>query len=415
MWHYIRAAIIVALLLPAMHVAAQENTQAQINVYGLKIDGRNVEVLFRVVDPVSERDLQGLDSREFEIFEDGTPVLSRFELDEVSSSADKPTLTVDLAASGVAPVNGSKPVELSVVGSTIGIVYDASTLINAPGDSTNYVEQGRTLIEAFLEAGRPVASANPENIGLFLPLSVPAVEGESIRPAELAEFSQDRNAAINVLRQMAPRESKTNVFDTIAVAVRDTAETAARRGTDAYVLVVTDGGDSASAGSFDALIDEANQRGVRLLVLGMGPADRLAANAATLTTLAERTGGAYLGNPPVKDVQSFYNDAVAVTGQSAYLLQYETTLLDDGEEHFLTIEVDGVASGRSEAIPLFVDIGSGSTVSIELGPVLQSYAMRAVPAAILLSLVLTFVMVMLRKVGGTRGTGGSLSGGVTRR
>jgi len=407
--------MIIALLLPALHVAAQENTQAQIDVYGLKIDGRKVEVLFRVVDPVSERDLQGLDSRAFLIQEDGTPLLSRFDLEEVSSSADAPALTVDLAASGAAPVNGSKSVELSVVGSTIGIVYDASTLINAAGDSTNYVEQGRTLIEAFLEAGRPVAPANPENIGLFLPLSVPTVEGEAIRPAELADFSQDRNAAINVLRQMAPRESKTNVFDTIAVAVRSTAEAAARRGTDAYVLVVSDGGDSASAGSFDALINEANQRGVRLLVLGIGPADRLAGNAATLTTLAERTGGAYLGNPAVKDVQKFYNNAVTVTGQSAYLLHYETALLDDGEEHFLTIEVDGVASGRSNKIPLFVDIGSGNTVSIELGPVLQSYAMRAVPSAILLSLVLTLLMVMLRKVGVGGRTGGSLSGGITRR
>ncbi|NTV62844.1 MAG: VWA domain-containing protein [Oscillochloris sp.] len=405
--------LMLALCTPVL-AAAQGGSQAQIDPYALKFDGRTVEVLFRVVDRTTNRDIQGITNRDLNLLEDDTAISGAVELSESKTDAANPLLHVAIQASpnGAAPVAGSKPVDLSVVGATIGIVFDASTLTNVAGDPTDYVARGRQLLVSFLDAGRTTAAANPEAIGLFLPLSVPAVSGEQIRPADLPGFGQDRNAVINVLNRMSPRTGKTNVFDTLSVAVGATADAAAQRGTDAYVLVVTDGGDSTSMGSYDALVAEALERKVRLLILGVGPQKRLAANASALTTLATKTGGAYLGNPEPTAIQDFYLTNVGVTGQSAYTLRYTSSLIEDGKSHHLVIQLTGPTSGSSEPIPL--GITSGQSKAHDLSQALRTYALWAIPMAIVLSLVLTGLLALLQRSGGG-GRSSSLGGGITRR
>lgn len=403
-------AIALAIALLPLVASAQGPASATIETFGLQISGRTVDVLFRVTDRTSGRDLQGLQTADFTLLEDGAPVASPIEIREERSDPAQ-SRVVDL---GPSAVTGSTAVSLGVVGATIGVVYDASLLTNAPGDPVNYVERGRLLIEAILEAGRPVAPANPESIGLFFPLSVPAVAGEQIRPAALPGFVQDRNAVINTLRQQAPRSGKTNVFDTLSVAVRATAEEAARRGTDSYVVLITDGGDSASLGSYDAVVADAAARGVRLLILGVGPDARLAGNAPALVTLAEKTGGAYASNPDPGAAQGLYRERVQVTGQSAYIVRYTTSLLDDGKPHQLVIQVRGPAEGQSAPIPVALGVapqlGDGT---LALGPAVQGYALRAIPIAIIASLVLSFLLVFVRRLAGDRSR--SISGGITRR
>jgi len=404
------AILAIGLALLPLGVFAQGIPRANVESYGLRITGRTVEVLFRVTDRASGRDIRGLQASDITLLEDGAPLAAASELLEEQSDPAQ-SRVVDLGPSAVA---GSAPVNLSVVGGTIGIVYDSSLLTNAPGDPTNYVERGRVLIEALLEAGRPVAQDNPEALGLFFPLSVPGVPSETIRPQALPGFVQDRNAAINLLRQQAPRAGKTNVLDTLAVAVRATAEEAGRRGTDAYVLLVTDGGDSASVGSYDALVADASALGVKLLIVGVGPEGRLAGNAPALTTLAEKTGGAYVGNPEPVAVQQLYRSLVQVTGQSAYIVRYSTALLDDGKSHQLIMQVRGPAEGQSAPIPIApgggAPLASGTLV---LGPALQGYALRAIPIAIIASLLLSLVIVMGQRLLGKRSR--SISGGITRR
>ena len=245
------ATLVLTLLIPTL-VAAQGASQAKIDTYGLKIDGRTVEVLFRITDSATSRAIQGLQSRDIKLLEDGAPIAAQVKLTESHTDAVNPvgtTVALQPSANGAVPVDGSKPIDLSVIGATIGIVYDASKLTNIARDPVDYVVRGRELLVSFLEAGRPIAEKNPEAIGIFLPLSVPAVSGEQLRPEALPDFGQDRNAVINVLNQQQPRAGKTNLFDTLSLAVSATADAAATRGTDAYVLVVTDGGDSASVGS----------------------------------------------------------------------------------------------------------------------------------------------------------------------
>ncbi|PDW01822.1 VWA domain-containing protein [Candidatus Viridilinea mediisalina] len=404
----------LALLLPSL-AFAQTIPQAQIDTYGLRIDGRTVEVLFRVTDRATGRDVQGLQSRDIRLLENNVLINASVDLVEAHTDAANPMRTVDMPAvpSGALPVSGSQPVELNVVGATIGIVFDASLLTNVAGDPTDYVARGRGLITDFLEAGRPIAPSNPEQIGLFIPLSVPTVAGEQIRPSELPNFVQDRNAVINTLNQMAPRSGKTNVLDTIAIAVAATADAATQRGADAYLLVVTDGGDVASVGSIDALVAEATARQVKLLVVGVGPQERIATNAAMLTTLASRTNGAYIGNPTSDELKDFYRNHVSIVGQSAYLLRYTTDILDDGQTHNLAIRVDGSASGESPPIPLLVNVNVGDvTGSMDLGPVLQAYAIRAIPLVIICSLIITALLAVSNKV--SKGRSSSLSGGITR-
>lgn len=412
---YLMVAALAGVLLMPMLVHAQDGPQANINTYGLKFDERTIEVLFRVADPKSGRDIQGIQPRDVKLLEDNVPLAAQIELVETQADATNPARIVGLedSPSGAKPVEGSKPVDLGVVGATIGIVYDASQLTNVAGDSTDYVARGRDLIMAFLEAGRPIAPKNPEAIGLFLPLSVPAVGGEQIRSDNLPSFGQDRNAVINTLNQLQPRAGKTNLFDTISVAVGATADAAAQRGTEAYLLVVTDGGDSTSVGSYDALVTEATAREVKLIILGVGPQQRIATNAAALTTLAAKTEGAYEGNPDIATVQNIYQATVNVVGQSAYLLRYTTDLVDDGKPHNLIIRIEGLANGESAPIPIDPSNGGGSTIAFQLGPILQSYALRAVPLTIVLSLILTGLLVFFGRLG--KGPSNSLSGGMTRR
>lgn len=409
------AALTLALLVPVL-VAAQGVPQAKIDTYGLKIDGRNVEVLFRVTDRVTARDLQNLQPSDLKLVEDGAPIASQAKLTPFRTDAANPVNTVELkpSANGAAPVKGSKPVALSVVGATIGLVYDASKLTNVARDPIDYVGRGRELLVEFLNAGRPIAASNPESLGLFLPLSVPAINGEQIRPESLPDFGQDRNAVINGLNQLQPRPGKTNIFDTLSVAVSATADAAASRGTDAYVLVVTDGGDSTSVGSYDALVADALARKVKLLIFGVGPQKRLATNAAALTTLAAKTGGAYVGNPDNAAAKDFYLANVSVTGQSAYILSYTTDLIDDGAPHNLVIRVDGSATGESDAIPVEPGAATGAASGpLDLGTALRGYAMRAIPLAIVVSIALTGLLVLLRRM--SDGPSSSLSGGITRR
>lgn len=402
----------LALLAPGL-AAAQGVPQAQIDTYGLRIDGRTVEVLFRVTDRATGRDLQGLQPRDLRLLEDNAPIAPQLDLVEASTDAANPFRSVDLpvAPSGASPVQGSRPVELNVVGATIGIVFDASMLTNVTGDPTDYVGRGRELIVDFLEAGRPIAPSNPEQLSLFLPLSVPTISGEQLRPASLPDFVQDRNAVINTLNQMPPRSGKTNLFDTISVAVGATAAAAALRGADAYLLVVTDGGDSASVGSFDALVAEASARKVKLLIVGVGPQQRLAGNTALLTTMAIKTNGAYIGNPSADELKTFYRNYVSIVGQSAYTLRYTTDLIDDGKPHSLTIRVEGPASGESQAVPLFIN-NSLAPEQLDLRPVLQSYAMRAIPLLIVCSLALSALLIFMGRI--SKGRSSSLSGGITR-
>ncbi len=409
------AAVALALLTGASATLAQGVPQATVTTYAMKIDGQHIEVLFRVADRASGRDIQNLKPADVTLSEDGAAVAGRADLHEERADNAQPTRLIALDdPSGATLIKGSTPVTLTVAGATIGVVYDVSTLTNTASDKTNYIERGRMLIEALLEAGRTQAPENPEAIGLFFPLSVPAVSGQEIRPKDLAGFVQDRNAVINALRQQAPRTTKTNVFDTLAVAIGMTADEASHRGTDAYVLLVTDGGDSASVGSYDALVSAATSRGVKLLILGVGPQKRLAANAAALTTLAGRSGGAFLPNPDAGAVQNLYRSSVVPTGQSAYVVSYTTTLIDDDKPHSLVIQVSGTAAGQSDHLPIARNgmIGSQSA-SLPIGPALQGYAIRAVPVAIFLSLLFSGLLILIQRISDDRSK--LISGGNTRR
>jgi hypothetical protein len=406
MRYYCISVLICTLALWPLSALAQGAPTVDVETYGLRISERTIEVLFKVTERGSGRDLQGLRPADLVVLENGTPVNSSVELREEASDANGER-TIDLGADAV---SGSQALNVSAVGATIGIVYDASTLLNAAGDPVNYLENGRMAIEAFLEAGRATAPRNPESIGLFIPLSVPAISGETLRPAELPEFVQDRNAVINTLRVQQPRSGRTNIFDTLAVALRATAEAAAARGTNAYVVLVTDGGDSASVGSYDALVNDAAALGVTLIIFGVGPEQRLANNAAALTTLASKTGGVYVGNPNPGAVQEVYRNHVEVTGQSAYVLRYTTDLLDDGKDHQLVIQVRGVGNGQSLPLPIRIRIGDPDPV--ELSGALQNYLIRAVPIVVLCSLILSLALVAFQRFSTFSG---SISSGMTRR
>lgn len=405
------AALALGLALGVTPVTAQQPAY-RVDVYALKADGRTIRVLFRVADPATGRDIAQLQPRDLRLREDGALITPELTLNQHTVEPSAGSFAVDLAAlGGTAPAGN--PVVLKAVGATIGIVHDSSIVTNRAADPVDYVARGQELIVAFLEAGRAAAPDDPEALGLYVPLSVPAVPGEVLSPTALALFGQDRNAVINVVRQQPPRARKTNLFDSIRVAVGATAVAARQRGSEAYLLLVTDGADVASSGSYDALLEAATSSGVRLLILGVGPEAAVARGEAALKTMAESTGGAYLARPEPAQVQELYRATVIPTLQTAYTLTYRTDLLDDGAPHYLTVGLAGDAATESTPIPLPHFTGDADGELRPLGAALQGYALRALPVAVLVSLLCTALLVLIRRAFGGAST--SLSGGITRR
>jgi hypothetical protein len=214
------------------------------------------------------------------------------------------------------------------------------------------------------------------------------------------------------VNQQQPRRGRTNLLDTVGLAIKSSAAAAAQHGSNAYVLIVSDGGDSASSGSFDALVREASERGVRLLILGVGPERTIAANEPLLKTLAASSGGNYLARPTPEQVQDLYRQSVALTPQSAYTLRYTTALLDDGRQHTLLVRLAGPLPAESESLQLPPAnlIPPKQLAPPALGAALRAYAIRALPLAVVLSLALTALLAAIRRL-----AGGGLSGGITRR
>jgi hypothetical protein len=94
----------LVLLVPAL-AAAQGASQAKIETYGLKIDGRSVDVLFRITDRATGRAVQGIQSGDIKLLEDGKPIATQVKLAESRTDAANPSSTVALKPSA----NGLRP------------------------------------------------------------------------------------------------------------------------------------------------------------------------------------------------------------------------------------------------------------------------------------------------------------------
>ncbi len=394
----------VALVLcfqPALSSVAQSSQK--VDIRAVDISFPDITIDFRVKD-ASGRDVLDLTPRDVQVIEDGGTVISAVELGQQIADTSDPERTVNLS-------DGQNLETLTTTGAAIGIVFDATTVLNG-GDSANHVAAGRQAIEQFLAQTGIQAPSNPEILSLFIPIDSPE---QQVQPAELVDFTHDRNAVINYLRQMPSRSGKTNLYAAIQEAVEDTATVAQQQGRNAVVLVVSDGGDAISGDTFNAIIERANASGVRICAFGVGTDKSLNEQQGgfRLNQLASATGGVYVQRPDEAAASSAFASTVTATPASLYTLRYRTSLIDDGKRHNLVVQVtlpDGTVNSQQVEF-------TGSVVpnpDMQLAPLgdvlLRKYVVVAVPIALLVSLLVVAV------IGGLRwNRSQSLSRGITRR
>jgi len=390
---YISMAVaLLVLLAPRLIVHAQ--SPAEVDVRAAPANFPDIVADFRVKGANGQY-ITGLTSSDVRIIEDGTAITN---VTWASQRADKskPTLTV--------PLSDGKTEELSTTGATIGVVFDATTLLNGAqgaGTGADYLAEGREAIKQFLFQTGPQAPNNSEAIGLFIPIASSDQKVQQDVPDANAEgFTQNRNGLINTMLTTEVRTGKTNLYDAIREAVEDTASVARQRGSAAVVLVVSDGGDTISAGSFDALIQQASANKVTVIAFGVGTDRSLNEQRGgfRLNQLASTTQGVYLPHPDAAAAKNAFDTVVAATPAEIYTISYKTALIQDNKQHSFMIQVtlsDGSGQASSQPIPIVFPPASSQPKS-GLNQALLRYLRIAVPAALIVSLLIALLMGALR-------------------
>jgi hypothetical protein len=385
---------VVLSLLVGTSVAAQSTGCRGIEVLAAQVAFPKVTVQFRLCDQQSNP-IVDLNRGAIRLLEDGITVAD-YTLDSQIADVDQPVLNVPLVSGAQYP--------LTAIGASIGIVFDASQLLNGSGaDVRDNIGAGRRAIEAFLlEMGDPPpprtkSPANPERVALFIPVEQPS---QSLFPSSLPGFTQDRYAVINTLRQDLPiRQGKTSLAAAIQTAIDATARDARQNGGNAIVLVVSDGGDALTGDTFNSLIAYANQQNVKVIAFGIGTDKALSNNGFRLKQLAESTGGIYFERPGEVEAGQAFLSLVQPQPTALYTLTYNSRIIDDGKDHSMTLEISIPGGTQNYTLPLRYN-GMATTVLVPLHDVLvRQYLIFALPIAILVSFVLQLAM------GGFAGSG----------
>lgn len=376
---------VAALLAPS--ASAQSAGCRGLEVHAAQVRFPEITIQFSVCDATGNR-IAGIDRSAIRLTEDGRPVAD-FELETIVADAQTPVQSVLLS--------NNNPFVLTATGASIGIVFDATQLLNGSGARTrDSIGEGRAAIEAFLlEEGDPPpvrtrSPGNMEHVGLFIPADQP---DQSLRPETLPDFTQDRYAVINTLRQSLPiRKGKTSLNAAIQAAIEATARDAQQRGAEAAVLVVSDGGDALTGETFNALIAQAQQRKVRIVAFGVGTDRALQNNGFRLKQLADATGGIYLERPSASEAGNAFLRIIEPRPAALYSVRYATRIIDDGKQHSLVLEVTAPDRVLSYPIPLTLSsVDSGIRLTPLGDALLRQYFAFAVPIALLLSLFLTLI------------------------
>ncbi len=358
-----------------------------LNVLATRQAGRTISIQFSVCNQ-NRVPFVALSKSAVRVLEDDR-VVTTFDFQSIASDERTPVQDVPLVDGTVVP--------LDAIGASIGIVFDATRLINGSGsDARDHLSAGRAAIEAFLlQPGNPppprtAAPRNPERVGLFIPADQP---GQSFRPNDLPDFTIDRYLVINTLRIGLPqRQGKTNLFAAVQTAVEATARDAKQHGGKAIVLVVSDGGDALTGEAFNSLVAQAAQQNVTVVTFGVGTDRALEKNGFRLQQLAEATGGRYYSRPTENDASDAFIRFVKPQPVALYTIAYETKVIDDGKEHRLAIEVATAEGSFSYSIPIsLVNTSSGSLLSI-WDVLLRQYFLFAIPLLVLLTGMVVAIM-----------------------
>lgn len=336
---------VLGLLLQALPTYAQSGS---IETLGdVTIDTfPTVALTFRALDG-DGRSITGLGRDDLQLLEDSQPV-------ELVSFEELPQLEI---------------------GASVGLVYDSAPTVG------EYLATSRAVIELLLEG------MDGETIGMFVPATN---ADEVVRPLEVPAFvdASSRNTIINYLRTMMPRNGETLLYDALEQAIISTSDEARRRGSAAVVVVLSDGkGKDTTEAEVSAIQSLAKEQGVRIVAIGLGSPEALAAaeTSGRLSALALSTDGAYI---PIQQadaamIATTYAEEFPTTPVSHYRLAYTSARQRDGQPHTITLDLrDGDASVATLDTSFIAP--QDTTRLRPLTQALGEYLLFAIPTAILL-------------------------------
>lgn len=378
----ILAVLLVLLIAPALTLAQTATPQPPVDVRAVNLAFPDIQIDVRVHNRRGQA-VTELQPQMLRILEDSQPTTGQIEVTAQIATATTPQVSVTLS-------DGKKE-ELRTRGAAIGVVFDATTLLNTGAPAgTDAITAGREAIEQFLGQTAQKAPNDPEIMSLFIPIDSPAQQAQV---ADFATYTPDRNALINVLRNLVPRTGKTSLYATIQQAVELTGDAALQQGRPAVVLVVSDGGDSISGESFTSIISQANERGVTIISFGVGADSVLIERGGgfQLNQLASSTGGVYVQRPDAAAATAAFDTKVTAAPDSLHTLRYRSGLRDDGRTHQIIVEV-ALPDGTVTSQPISLNLSGVLTSTSQLAPVndvlMRQYLLFAVPVALLVSLLI---------------------------
>ncbi len=118
--------------------------------------------------------------------------------------------------------------------------------------------------------------------------------------ATLQAFTSDKDALKKSLTGLAPA-NETALYDALAKAVASFGT--ASSGTARYVILLSDGGDTISTTTLEALLATARSNRIPIFAVGLKTKEF---DSAPLTSIAEASGGRYLETPDPKALTSLY-------------------------------------------------------------------------------------------------------------
>ncbi len=161
----------------------------------------------------------------------------------------------------------------------------------------------------------------------------------------LDAFSADRAALTDSLAGLAPQK-ETALYDALLQSLAsfgattgDSAEAGSR-----YLILLSDGGDTASVASLEDAIAAVRSSGIQVYAIGLKTEEF---DSRPLASIAEASGGRYLETPDPAALTELY-ETLAKEIRNQYLLTFTTPAAASGAGHLLVEVVAGGTSAQAE-------------------------------------------------------------------
>ena len=331
---HLASLLLILICVITMPQIGQAQDRATVEILDIEGSFPDLQIQFRVLD------------------EYGRPVADLRE-DQVS------IIEAEISEQSLRELQPINIADQSVVGATIGIVFDRQIPVADPATETDaepQPDEALTALVQFLLAEPMDGTERPEEaLALFVPRDDPRIPRQ---PPELGGFTDDINALLRQIETQDRQPAAADLLPTIIAAIDTTAAEAQRRGSNALLLVISDGNGSGSETQIAEAVTRSQTMRVPILAFGVGNDAGRARAADLLSRLATPGEGRFVARPALEEIQLLRRQYTPGLEPTLYQASYRSELFDTGVAQPIQVIVtlDGGTLLTSE--PVAYDIGS---------------------------------------------------------